>query len=103
MRTKIILVTVCGIAVLAGASSASARINQRQAHQQARIAQGLTSGSLNAQEAARLERQQAQIARYEARSRADGGGLDFNERARIEHLQDRASHSIRHQKHDSQR
>jgi hypothetical protein len=92
----------CSIAALAAALPAQARINQRQQHQQVRIANGLSKGSLTAHEAVRVERQQARIARYEARNRADGGGLNFNERARIETMQDRASRTIYHQKHDAQ-
>jgi hypothetical protein len=103
MRTKyIIAAAVCGIAAAATTAPAFARINQRQAHQQHRIANGVHSGALTAHEAVRVERQQVRIARYERQSRADGGGLNFNERARIEHMQDRASRNIYHQKHDAQ-
>jgi hypothetical protein len=100
---KYLSLTVCTLAVLATAMPAQARINQRQNHQQHRIASGLHNGRLTAREAVRLERQQVRIGRYEARSRADGGGLNFNERARIETLQDRASRHIYRQKHDAQR
>jgi hypothetical protein len=92
----------CSLGALAIATPADARINKRQNHQQQRIAGGISSGSLTAREAARLERQQAGIARYEARSRADGPGLTRVERARIEAMQDRASVSIRRQKRDGQ-
>jgi hypothetical protein len=104
---KHLTLTVCAIAALTTALAtvgpAQARINQRQNHQQHRIANGLHHGSLTAREAVRLERQQVRINRYEARSRADGGGLNFNERARIETMQDRASRRIYNQKHDAQR
>jgi hypothetical protein len=104
MRIKfIIAATACSIAALATTAPAFARINQRQTHQQQRIASGVRSGALTAREAVRVERQQVRIARYERQSRADGGGLNFNERARIEHMQDRASHTIYNQKHDAQR
>jgi hypothetical protein len=94
-------VALGGIAVLA-AVPAEARINQRQNHQQQRIHQGVKHGGLTAHETYRLERQQAHIAGYEARSRADGGGLSAKERVRLEHMQDRASKNIYHQKHDRQ-
>jgi hypothetical protein len=100
---KYFALSACALAVLTTAMPAEARINQRQNHQQQRIANGISKGNLTAREAVRVERQQANIARYEARSRADGGGLNFNERARIEALQDRASRTIRNQKHDAQR
>jgi hypothetical protein len=53
-------------------------------------------------EAWRLERQQAYIARYEARSRRDGPGLTGRERYRLERMQDRASRNIYRQRHDRQ-
>ena len=102
MRNQIIA-ALCGLATIATAIPAEARVNQRQDRQQQRIAKGISNGSLNAREAVRLERSQAHIARFEARNRADGGGLNFNERARIEALQDRASKRIFAQKHDAQR
>ena len=101
MRNQIIA-ALCGLATIATAIPAEARVNQRQDRQQQRIAKGISNGSLNAREAVRLERSQAHIARFEARNRADGGGLNFNERARIEALQDRASKRIFAQKHDAQ-
>ena len=101
MRTRYkITALIAGLGVLGAALPASARINQRQTHQQQRIANGLGSGRLSASEAARLERQQAHIARYEARSRADGYGLSRTERARVEAMQDRASRHIYYHKHD---
>lgn len=101
MRTRYkITALIAGLGVLGAALPASARINQRQHHQQHRIANGIGNGSLTAREAARLERQQAHIARYEAHSRADGHGLSRSERARIEAMQDRASRQIARQKHD---
>jgi hypothetical protein len=101
MRTTFLLAAAIGVAAMA-AMPAEARINQRQAHQQQRIARGVASGQLNARETYRLERQEAHIANYEARSRADGGGLSARERARIEHMQDRESRHIYRQRHDGQ-
>ncbi len=92
----------CVLTAFATAVPAEARVNQRQNHQQVRIAGGISKGSLTAHEAVRLERQQVRIARYEARSRADGGGLNRIERIRVEALQDRASRNIYRQKHDGQ-
>ena len=92
----------CAVAALSVAVPAEARVNQRQSNQQHRIFGGLKSGSLTARETVRLERQQVGIARFEARNRADGGGLTPVERARIEAKQDRASANIYRQKHDAQ-
>lgn len=101
MRTIFLFTTFIGAAALA-AMPADARINQRQARQQHRIAPGVASGQLTARETYRLERQEGRIAAYEARSRADGGGLSARERARIEHMQDRESRRIYRQRHDRQ-
>lgn len=91
-----------GATAIAAAAPAEARINQRQRHEQHRIYNGVRSGQLTQREAYRLERQQAHIARYEARSRADGPGLTPRERYRLERMQDRASRNIYHQRHDGQ-
>ena len=101
MRNLVLFTTFIGAAALA-AMPADARINQRQARQQHRIAHGVAAGELTARETYRLERQEGRIAAYEARSRADGGGLSARERARIEHMQDRESRRIYRQRHDGQ-
>jgi hypothetical protein len=99
--TFVLTAALLGTATLA-AAPAEARINQRQGHQQHRIYNGLRSGQLTPRETYRLERQQAHIARYERRSRADGPGLTYRERYRLERMQDRASRNIRRQRHDGQ-
>lgn len=100
---KLFAATLLGAAALAvAAAPAEARINQRQSREQTRIYHGVQSGQLNARETYRLEREQARIARYEARSRADGPGLTYRERYRIERMQDRASRDIYRQRHDAQ-
>jgi hypothetical protein len=81
---------------------AEAGINQRQAHQQQRISRVIAGGQLTARETYRLERGEARAAAYEARSRADGGGLSARERARIAQMQDRESRRIYRQRHDRQ-
>jgi hypothetical protein len=102
MRTKLFCAALIGVTALTAAAPADARINHRQYRQQQRIANGVHSGALNARETYRLERREGHIARYEARSRADGGGLSGRERYRIERMQDRTSRAIHRQKHDRQ-
>jgi hypothetical protein len=102
MRTPIAISAIMFGVTAFAAAPVDARINQRQDRQASRIATGINSGQLTALEGVRLERQQVKIARYEARSRADGGGLSLAERARIETLQDRASRSIKNQRRDAQ-
>jgi hypothetical protein len=99
MRTTFLFAALAGVAAVA-ATPAEARINQREAHQQQRIARGVATGQLTARETYRLERQEGRIAAYVARSRADG--LSARERVRIEHMQDRESARIYRQRHDAQ-
>ena len=77
-------------------------VNQRESRQQRRIYQGVRSGSLNRREAYRLERQQVNLRRTEARYRRSGGGLSWRERRNLEHRLNRSSRSIYNQKHDRQ-
>jgi hypothetical protein len=103
MRIHFAFAAVIGtLTALSLSVPAEARINKRQNQQQQRIAKGISSGRLTASEAARLEQQQARIARVERNSRASGRGINRAERARINRMQNRASHSIRRQKHDAQ-
>ena len=97
---KFIAFTAFASLIAVAAAPAEARINQRQGHQQHRIYNGVRDGSLTPRETYRLERQQVGIARFEARQRADGGGVNWRERYRIERRQDRASRNIYRQKHD---
>lgn len=80
---------------------AQGTINQRERHQQRRIADGVRDGELTQKEARKLERQQARIHRAEAKAKADGE-FTAKERARIQKRQDNASRQIYKQKHDKQ-
>ena len=77
-------------------------VNERQHNQQQRIRQGVRSGELTGVEAARLQRQQAQIRLNEARARQSGGEFTPRERARIQRQLNRSSGNIYRQKHDRQ-
>lgn len=104
MRIRIAIATIaCTLGTIALAAPADARINQRQHKQQVRINKGINNGSLTAREVNNIQRQQAHIATFEARSRADGNGLNRRERARIEVMQDRASKNIYAKKHNRRR
>jgi hypothetical protein len=103
MFKKLTLAAIaCTLGALAATAPAQAGVNHRQARQAHRIEQGEANGTLTAREAGRLEHQQAHIARYEARSRADGHGLSRRERANIARMQNRTSRHIYRQKHDHQ-
>jgi hypothetical protein len=82
-----------------GLPSAEQRVDHRQDRQAHRIDQGVASGELTRAEARRLGREQAGIARGEARAEGDGV-LTRREARRLEHRQDVASRHIARQKHD---
>lgn len=75
-------------------------INQRREHQQQRIAQGISSGRLNARQGARLERREASIGRQEHHMRATNHGrLTRFDRVRLNHRLNRTSRAIYRAKH----
>jgi hypothetical protein len=107
--TKILSVMLAAVFVLIGlsvTSNAQTRhprgINQREARQQRRIAQGVKSGELTAKETYRLEKEQVRLRNLEGRLRDSGDRLTPKERARLERDLNRASRDIYRQKHDGQ-
>jgi hypothetical protein len=83
------------------AGTATPRVDQREANQQARIDAGVTSGQLSARETNRLDKQQARIAGVEAKDKADGT-VTAKERQQLHRMQNHASKNIYVQKHDAQ-
>jgi len=75
-------------------------INQTQRNQDKRIYNGISTGELTPQEAARLNNQQTRFDAKEAQMRQNG--LTVGERAKLDNMQDRMSQSIYNQKHDAQ-
>ncbi|MEJ5999195.1 hypothetical protein [Paucibacter soli] len=102
MNTNIRIATLLALSALAGLSQAqnTPRVDQREAQQQARIAQGAASGSLTGRETLRLEREQAAINKTEANAKADGV-VTKHERRKLHRMQDRAGHDIHHAKHNA--
>jgi hypothetical protein len=82
-------------------STATPRIDKREAHQQERIANGVASGQLTPKETVRLENEQAHIQKTEAKAKSDGV-VTAKERAKLTREQNRASRRIHRQKHDAQ-
>lgn len=76
-------------------------VDQRQSNQRHRIQQGVVSGELTRQEAADARQNQRRIKRSERRAKADGT-VSPNERARLQHKQNKASRELRKDKHDAQ-
>lgn len=95
--------TLIALLALAGASAFAQtntpRVDQREANQQARIAQGAASGSLTPHETQRLEKEQARIDNAEAKAKSDGT-VTTKERRRLHAMQDGASRDIRRKKHN---
>ena len=87
--------------VAAFAQTNTAETVQRDVNQQTRIEQGLQSGSLNTREAARLEKEQANVDRLQAKSLKDGK-LSAAERARLDAAQDKSSRDIHAAKHNDE-
>jgi len=85
----------------AQAASAPPKTDARQARQEARIDQGVASGTLTKRETKKLDAQQNRIDRVENRAEADGT-VTKAEKARVGHLQNKASRDIKRQKHDRQ-
>lgn len=77
------------------------RADRRQAKQEKRIDQGVSSGQLNKRETARLEKGQNRVDRIENRAQ-DDGTVTKRERRRVEKAQDVQSKRIYRQKHDNQ-
>lgn len=100
LRTAFVAAGLC-LATSAAFAQSTARIDDRQANQAARIEQGKASGELTPREAARLQRGQRQVQGMENRAMADGK-VTGAERARIENAQDAQSARIARQKHDRQ-
>jgi predicted transglutaminase-like cysteine proteinase len=95
MKTRIL---VASILVALGTASAFAQTTagtvQRDVNQQTRIENGLKDGSLSTKEAGRLEKEQSQIERLQAKDLKDGK-LSPHERAQLRKAQNNASHDIK--------
>ncbi|MDY0743139.1 hypothetical protein SNE35_01410 [Paucibacter sp. R3-3] len=89
----IALLSLAGFAALSQAQTATPRIDQREANQQARINEGVATGELTHKETRHLEKQQAKIHRAEHQAKADGV-VTPAERARLTRMQNKASQSI---------
>lgn len=96
------LLALCVVLPLtAGAQTNTPRVDQREANQEARIQQGVASGSLTGNEAKRLENGQQRVQNMEAQAKSDGV-VTKQERAKLHHAQDAQSQRVFRQKHDRQ-
>ncbi len=90
---------LAGLFAFSSVAMAAGRVGHRQIRQQERIHQGIRSGALTQREVRNLERWQRRIQQKKRRAWSDGF-LTLRERARLEYMQDRASHRIYHYKHN---
>ena len=102
MNTRIILALLATAALPVAAQTATPRVDQRQANQEARIEQGVQSGELTKKETAKLEQGQAKVQKMETKAKADGQ-VTQKERARLAKAQDKQSRKIYKEKHDKQK
>jgi tellurite resistance protein len=105
MQRKLTIIVMALMASTAAFSQTSStetpRLDARQAKQEARIGQGVSSGGLTTNEAARLDAAQDRLQAAEDKAKADGV-LTARERARLEHSADVQSRRIARQKGDRQ-
>src|SRR5438105_1273163 len=102
MKIRLVAAVIALAALPAAAQTATPRVDQRQANQEARIQQGVQSGELTGKEAAKLERGQARVQAKEDKAKADGV-VTPKERARLAKAQNKQSKKIARQKHDKQK
>lgn len=99
---RILITALAAVALPAAAQTQTPRVDKRQANQERRIEQGAQSGSLNAREAARLEKGQDKVGKLEDKAKSDGT-VTKKERAVLHRAQEKQSRRIAKQKHDRQK
>ena len=99
--SKLVVAACFALPLVAFAQTTTPRVDQRQINQEARIEQGVQSGSLTQREANRLEAGQQHVQNVEDRAKADGV-VTRKERARMHQAQEVQSRHIYRQKHDRQ-
>src|SRR5438046_10152243 len=93
--------TAIAAALFCGSAFAQTGTVQRDVNQQERIEQGLKSGQLTTREAARLEGEEAQVERDQARALRDGT-LSRGEKARLARAQTQHGRDHYRQQHARQ-
>lgn len=102
MRTTITVAIAVALLVPPSLALAKRPIAKRADRQENRIEEGVDSGKLTDKEAERLKNQQDVIDQERENAREDGK-VTRGERREIRHDQNKASHAIRHKKHDDHR
>jgi hypothetical protein len=102
IQNLILIIAVTASAVVAGnafAQTATPRLDQREANQQQRINQGVSSGQLTPREATKLQNRQNRLNANEARAKADGV-VTTGERRQLNREANRNSKKIYKKKHN---
>jgi Skp family chaperone for outer membrane proteins len=81
-------------------NTSTPNVDKREANQQGRIANGINSGALTAQETANLEKREAKIEADKQAAKADGK-VTKAERAKLQHEENTASKKIYKKKHNA--
>lgn len=103
LHTLLAAVLVSAVALPALAqSTATPNIDQRQANQQRRIANGIQSGQLTAREAQGLEKRETKIEADKQAAKADGV-VTRAERRKLQGEENRASRAIYRKKHNGRK
>jgi hypothetical protein len=101
MKRTFLTFVVAGLMIGATGVMQAQEIQERKENQQDRIANGVANGTLSPHETANLERKEAAVNRETRRDRArNGGNLTNNQKARINHQQNKLSRNIYRDKHD---
>ena len=96
--TGALLIAFLGVASAVSAQTATPNVTKRQANQQARIGQGVSSGELTPKETQHLEAREAKIQRDKKAAKSDGT-VTPAERAKLQHEENRTRRAIYHKKH----
>lgn len=99
--TQLLAVLLSSLFATAAYAQSIATEVQRDVNQQTRIENGLKTGQLSTREAAKLEKEEKNINKVQAKALRDGK-LSPSEKARIEGMQNKASNDISAEKHDTQ-
>ena len=95
-------ILICALSALSAVAMADTPVlDQQQANQHARIAQGVKSGELTPAEAHRVRHMERNLRRHEAAAEADGV-VTGAERRSLQRQSQHASRAIAVQKHDRQ-
>lgn len=101
LKTTLVSIMLAAPLSVFAQSNNTPKFDERQANQERRIEQGEQSGALTQREATRLEKGQDHLQTMEDKAKSDGK-VTRQERARLQHAENKQSRRIYRQKHDRQ-